>query len=571
MKHLLITTLTCLALFSASISLIAQHTNKPLSTDSLLNIGNDYLYTNYDSATYYANLVFKVAAQDSLMRTKALLLMSNARLIGQQNMFEIDSLSKLGLRHARALQDSLLIVKILNVRAGYLLGSGQVEASFKLKEEQLEISRTIDDKEQTQLALAGIASHFYQLKDFETALEYHLSGIEILESEEELKWRLPTAYNNLSINYVYLGDYESALASLDKSIALCKELDNQKSLAAAYEYKAECLTKMNRKDEAIEYFLSSMELSKEQSRMMRYSSSAHSLAIIYAEKGDYDKSRAIAEKALEGARKAQSVYMISNLNLLLSKITREQGKARDVYNFYKAYTDMQDSILDVRKQDEILTLEEKFKSREKDRDIQILQQEASISKLQRTILVVLVLVLVAFAVFAALYIKSIKRQKETAAQLARTEKQKLASELAFKNRELSTHALQILHKNQLVANLEEQIDQTLKKDSLETNNLISLKHALGEISRVDKDWEKFNKIFKEVHPTFLERLHKQNPNITKSEVKQAALIKMGLSLKESASILNIAPESVKIGRNRLKKKLGLGTSDDLSRFIQGIA
>ena len=46
-----------------------------------------------------------------------------------------------------------------------------------------------------------------------------------------------------------------------------------------------------------------------------------------------------------------------------------------------------------------------------------------------------------------------------------------------------------------------------------------------------------------------------------------SLIKLGLNLKETASVLNVAPNTVKNARYRVKQKLGLNTEDSLTAFI----
>ena len=58
------------------------------------------------------------------------------------------------------------------------------------------------------------------------------------------------------------------------------------------------------------------------------------------------------------------------------------------------------------------------------------------------------------------------------------------------------------------------------------------------------------------------------PLLKKSDRKLCAYLKMGLSSKEMASLLNMSVRSIETARYRLRKKLGLEQGDNLTDFIQ---
>lgn len=86
----------------------------------------------------------------------------------------------------------------------------------------------------------------------------------------------------------------------------------------------------------------------------------------------------------------------------------------------------------------------------------------------------------------------------------------------------------------------------------------------------EQDWEQFKKTFDEVYPNFFANIRFRFPDITASELRLSALIKLNLTLKEAASTLGISADSVKKSRYRLKKKIGLGEEDSLENFIRGL-
>lgn len=88
---------------------------------------------------------------------------------------------------------------------------------------------------------------------------------------------------------------------------------------------------------------------------------------------------------------------------------------------------------------------------------------------------------------------------------------------------------------------------------------------------LDKDWEEFKLYFEDVHKDFFGQLKEQYPSLSPNELRLCALLKLNLSVKEMASLMGISPESVKMARHRLRKKLGLTSDQNLVEFMLGNA
>ena len=76
--------------------------------------------------------------------------------------------------------------------------------------------------------------------------------------------------------------------------------------------------------------------------------------------------------------------------------------------------------------------------------------------------------------------------------------------------------------------------------------------------------------FNQVNPTFFANLAKRFPGITANEQKLCAYIKIGMTSKQIASMLNLAPRSVNTNRYRLRKRFGLEQDDDLDQIIKSL-
>ena len=164
--------------------------------------------------------------------------------------------------------------------------------------------------------------------------------------------------------------------------------------------------------------------------------------------------------------------------------------------------------------------------------------------------------------------QQLAKMKLEKAQLKEAELQK---EIIFKSKQLTTHALHMMQKNQLLQELKTDLKNIAKNSSSESKqNLKMLAKNIERGLRSDNDWEVFKKYFEEVNQDFYHKLTKINPEIKGSDFKIAALIKLNLNIKESASILNIEPNSIKSARYRLRKKLNLRGEDSLGDFIRNL-
>lgn len=80
-------------------------------------------------------------------------------------------------------------------------------------------------------------------------------------------------------------------------------------------------------------------------------------------------------------------------------------------------------------------------------------------------------------------------------------------------------------------------------------------------------WKKFEQNFDQVYVDFLKRLEETFPQLTSTDKKICAYLKMGLSSKEIAPLLNITIRSVEMNRYRVRKKMGLGREENLSDYL----
>ncbi|MEM6643855.1 MAG: hypothetical protein AAF616_12820 [Bacteroidota bacterium] len=125
-------------------------------------------------------------------------------------------------------------------------------------------------------------------------------------------------------------------------------------------------------------------------------------------------------------------------------------------------------------------------------------------------------------------------------------------------------AVQITHKNELLEDLEKEIKRPAGPDLQEVNRILIANRSISE------DRLEFESNIQNIYEGFYLRLAKCCPTLSKNDQKLAALIRLNLSSKQMSTILNISPKSIDQSKYRLKQKIGLEVSENLSDFINAV-
>jgi hypothetical protein len=162
-----------------------------------------------------------------------------------------------------------------------------------------------------------------------------------------------------------------------------------------------------------------------------------------------------------------------------------------------------------------------------------------------------------------------KLSEQTQEEITRLQNEKLESELRHKNNELGTATMHLLNKNEFITGIKTSLNSIVKR----SNNDV-LKKELSQIAKdieqnisADSDWENFQFHFDRVHGDFTKHFKAKFPMLSPQEIKLSAYLRMNLSTKEIAQLLNISVRGVEISRYRLRKKLHLDRNQNLQDFI----
>lgn len=144
----------------------------------------------------------------------------------------------------------------------------------------------------------------------------------------------------------------------------------------------------------------------------------------------------------------------------------------------------------------------------------------------------------------------------------------LQDQIEFKNKQITTHTLNIIQKNTSLKELRHRLEEIAKsQNGIVNHELRKSLRIIDESFRLDQDWEEFKLYFEQVYTGFYARLKVNYPDLTTLELRHCALIRLNLNISECASILGISHDSIKVSRTRLRKKLNIKNNGSLSDFI----
>jgi DNA-binding CsgD family transcriptional regulator len=164
------------------------------------------------------------------------------------------------------------------------------------------------------------------------------------------------------------------------------------------------------------------------------------------------------------------------------------------------------------------------------------------------------------------------KQKELAQkqrELQELKEEQIKSELRHVNNLLAASTMNLVVKNEFMENIKEAIRHAKMTDKVEDKQR-ALERIIKEIDttlKVQEDWKQFEHHFDRVHGDFLSRLTSQFLDLTPGEQKLCAFLRLKMDTKEIANLMGISLRGVEVARYRLRKKLGLDSHQNLSKFI----
>ena len=157
-------------------------------------------------------------------------------------------------------------------------------------------------------------------------------------------------------------------------------------------------------------------------------------------------------------------------------------------------------------------------------------------------------------------------QIENEKEIIKIKNEQLEKDFKGKSKELAASAIDMVKKNELLAEIKKQILGTIKAKE----TMLPIVKFIDKSLRKNDDWELFKEAFNNADSTFLKKLNELHPDLSPNEIKLCAYLRLNLSSKEIAPMFHISAKSVEIKRYRLRKKIHLLSEENLTNYILSI-
>ena len=160
------------------------------------------------------------------------------------------------------------------------------------------------------------------------------------------------------------------------------------------------------------------------------------------------------------------------------------------------------------------------------------------------------------------------KELESAQEIMKIKNEQLSLTVDKKNKELAVSTMNLIKKTELLNIIKEDL-----KSSTEDSSNRSIKSIISTITRNVKEedtWNVFKEAFDNADKDFIKKVKELHPSLTPNDLRLCAYLRLNLSSKEIAPLINISVRSVEIKRYRLRKKMDLTHEQGLVEYILSV-
>ena len=491
------------------------------------------------------------------------------------------------------------------------------DSVFYAYKSRLDSAKKRQDVKELSLAHLDLARFYKQSQIYTEAVTHYNAAL--TKNANHSSQFAATVKNELAEIYIALSNYTKAAELLNSSLGYSEKQHFLQLQAKSYQLLGTCWEKQEQPEKALTFQQRSLQIYRDLKDIQGEAAVLENIGSIYEDLEDYDKAYSYFEKAFSYFKNAGNEAQVNALNNL-ADVYRKKGNyaqaiaktqealalaeayknAHQIESAYKdlakayalaqdfeqahhyalAYQDLVEKQFYSQNFNQLNALQTVYDTKEKQAKIDLLEAKNKTAQIKFMALLLLIIVLIATTVLF-FYVQKRKRQARLDVELYKqraleaeletkaAHEQNLQNQIQLKTAALSKYSLSLAQKNKLL----EEVSGTLQK--LSTRKRMDIPTKLHELSndlnlhlQEEDEWDQFVSLFDEIHPDFTKKLNQiALQKLTATELRLCLLLRLGLSSKEIASVLRITPDSVRVARYRLRKKLPLESQDELVNFM----
>ncbi len=476
----------------------------------------------------------------------------------EQHLIALDHYNR-ALESARALGNKAEIATNLANSGKILTLQGNYRDALARMEEALAIDRAAGDESVIATDLNTIGRIYEAWGIFDKAAEYLEEALEI-DQRLNLKDKIAIRLSGLGIVYKAWGKYEQALDYFNRALAIDRELKNEEKIALRQAHIGSTYLAMAQTDKALTFLHLGLDYF-EKNQMTSYAAATLTdIGTCHMIRQEFRQAETAFLRSLELSRPGNLNRMVMNNLEMLSSLYGQAGQYEKAWQAQNEFIAIKDSIFTAESQKKLMEFQARFELDNKQQQIELIKrdQELDRKRLLNTRLIFTITGLVLTIILLAMLIRL--RNQQNRRLKAEKENQALRANLEQKNKELTLNAMCIVKNNQTMMRMVEAVENSSQQHE-DNQKLLQIIQNLQKIEQ-DKSWEEFEIHFIQTHQGFYDKLQARFPDLTPNERKLCAFLRLNMSTKDIAAITHQSVNSINVARTRLRKKLGIDSSDE---------
>ncbi|KAA5827823.1 tetratricopeptide repeat protein [Algibacter amylolyticus] len=423
-----------------------------------------------------------------------------------------------------------------------------------------------------------IASIHLHLKQYDKALEYSQRSISI---GNLIPYQKGLASASAIIGSVYekQGHYDKALNYQKQSLIIFETLSDSTGIALTNENIGSIYEDLEQFDLAYKYFTKAYNFETDSTTNLKINI-INNLSDVNRKQKKYKQALELTQRALQLARQEHNKQQEESALKDLARTYAELQHFEKAYTYLNQQKTIQEQALKNQNMQLVSAMEVLYNVKEKEAQVAILNKQNKISETRQ---IAIALISIAIIIVFVVWLIHLKKRKKQEQKLLKYKQKLLQADLNIKTAQeaslkreidikisaLTNYSLNLAHKNKLLADVSRTLNnlKTRNGDFVKTKLPNIIKDINSDLSK-ENEWTELMAYFSQINPNFFTTLKEQvHEELTSSEMRLCMLLRLNLSSKAIASILNITPDSVRIARYRMRKKLPITSKNDLQAYI----
>lgn len=291
------------------------------------------------------------------------------------------------------------------------------------------------------------------------------------------------------------------------------------------------------------------------------------LCTYYKAIGEFDKAISYGKKAAEYPG---DIGVKMNIYNMLADCYIKKMKYRDAIEIFNQKDAVIDSLRSLEEKtltsyigSNIKLLKEEQKNQKMVFDVKLLEEN---NKKQRLYLfnIITVLLCICLMLCSILIFRKYRKGEKEIEILKINEKILLEEKIVLRENEIEASAIALSQRLETLYLIKNELKE-IKTPKIQ--KLEEVKIKINKLIQSSSDMSIINKRIESEYPTISAKLMKKHPNLSTTELRYCLLTKLNLSLKETGLILNVAPNTVKVARNRIKNKLDISKGMSIKTYL----